>query len=751
MLIVMAWKSIKAGWRHCLWLVLTQLTFSTFGQSDPLITGKILSALDKSALVAAHIFWLDTEVGTYSLDDGTFSIEVHPSVNRLVVTYIGFQSDTVLVSQNYLEIALHPGNQLEDVEVTQRQRAINYSLVDAGKIEHISEKELLKAPCCNLSESFETNPSVDVAFTDAITGTRQIQMLGLAGPYIQMTRENLPYGRGLASTYGLTFIPGPWVQSMQLSKGTGSVINGFESMSGQINVELRKPDTDPRLYVNLFANEAARFEGNLTTNLALGKGWSSGMLLHGKSNQRRLDRNEDGFLDNPLSNQVIAMNRYKYVGENGLRFQFGFSGVLVDQTGGEFAFDPDEDQTINHWGLQSDIDRLSSWLKLGKVSQEVPWRSWAVQLSGARHSQSNVFGQRMYDAKQASLYANLLYQSILGNTDHQVVMGLSWQFDEFDEVFDGQGFTRTESVPGTFIEYSFGGHDRLTWVWGLRADHHNQFGVFVTPRFHLRYLLNDALVWRLSLGRGQRTANILLEQAGSMASSRQLIIHSDGGKKPYGLDAEVSWNFGTNFVQTIVLGPRSGTLSVDLYHTRFQNQIVIDLDQNPQEVHFYNLEGRSYAHSMQLQVDYELVRHLDARLAYRWYDVKTTYRDRLLERPLTSRHRIFLNLAYETESAWYFDATVNYQGSKRIPNTTSNPDEYRLPTRSPGYVVVNTQFRKNWNDAFDIYLGAENIMNYRQPNPILASDNPFGAYFDSSLTWGPVFGRNVYLGVNYKF
>lgn len=703
-------------------------------------------------LVGVNLLWLGTQIGTSTDEEGKFTIETNSSSNQLVISYIGYNTDTVeVLRREPLTIRLHRGSTLQGVEVVHRKKATEFSLLNTAKVEKINEKELLKAACCNLSESFETNPSVDVAFTDAVTGTRQIQMLGLAGPYTQITRENMPYIRGLASAYGLTFVPGTWVEGMQLTKGAGSVVNGFESIAGQINIELRKPEASDRMYLNLYSNTGARFEANAHFSTKVNDQWSTGLLLHGKSSTRKMDRNGDHFLDDPLGQQFFAINRWKYQDENGLRFQFGINGTHINNTGGETGFDRKKHALGNqNWGFHLLTNRLEGWVKMGKVYETLPWRSWAIQIHAADHQQDSYFGQRTYSTSQRSLYSNFLYQSILGNTNHQILMGVSLQYDDNREDFENMLYDRREMVPGGFFEYTYGGHDKISLVAGLRADHHNLFGFFVTPRLHLRYGISDQLVWRFSAGRGQRTANILSENTGLMASSRQFRILNNDSQTPYGLDAEVAWNAGTNGIYSFYFKQHPGTVTFDFYHTFFLNQIVIDLDRSASEVFFYNLEGRSYATSAQFQLDYELARSLDIRMAYRFYDVKTTLHQELLEKPLVAKHRFFVNLAYSTANHWGFDYTFNWQGSKRIPNTRSNPPPYQLANRSPSFFVMNTQISKEWSGKFSVYLGAENLLNFRQERPILSSENPFGPYFDSSLVWGPVFGRNIYLGLRYR-
>lgn len=707
---------------------------------------------EQAPLVGASVYWLGTSVGTATDGEGGFELERVASTDQLITTYAGYQPDTTDVSgQDKVTIHIRSSITLEEVEVTHRKKSTEISFLDPQKTQRIGEKELLKAACCNLSESFETSPSVDVSFTDAVTGTRQIQMLGLAGPYTQITRENMPDIRGLSAIYGLTYVPGHWVEGIHLIKGPGSVANGFESIAGQINVDLRNPASMDKVYLNAYANEGGRYEVNANLKADVGKRWGTGLLLHGVLHQVRLDRNDDSFMDMPLHKNLIALNRWEYYSDKGLHLQLAAKGTLMDHIGGQMAFNPVEDEgTTNVWGMSLETERLELWGKLGKVNQEKPYQTYGLQVQGVTHHQNTFFGISNHEASQQSFYANAMFQSIFGNTNHKWKAGASFQYDAYNEVLNDRVFDRIESVPGAFFEYTFSHLEVFNLVTGLRADYHNLFGLFLTPRLHARYALSERTVFRASVGRGLRTANIIAENHGLLASSREIVIEGDGSNKPYGLEAEKAWNYGINLTQTFRLDYREGTIQLDFYRTDFENQVVVDVDRSPQQAIFYNLDGRSFSNSFQAQVDYEVLPRLDARLAYRWFDVKTTYDGVLRQKPLVSSHRAFINMAYETRNYWKFDATLNWQGQKRIPITSGNPAEYQLPENSPHFVMVNTQISKKWWEKFEVYLGVENVLNYTQEDPILASGDPFGDYFDSSLVWGPIFGRNVYAGLRYK-
>lgn len=714
------------------------------------IHGRVLESTEKSdtiPLIGANVYWLGTTKGTVSGPNGEFTINRESEINLLVISFAGYLSDTINIADNKsLEIVLDSKLKIDEVEVVVRQKTTTFSLYEPVKIEKIGEGELEKAACCNLSESFETNASIDVSFTDAITGTKQIQMLGLAGPYTQITRENIPGIRGLSAIYGMEYIPGTWIESIQLNKGTGSVVNGFESIAGQINVELRKPELADKLYLNVYANEDSRIEANLNLTQKVNDQLSTALLMHARTQQVEMDRNDDGFMDKPVGEQYILLNRWKLKTKGNLNSQIGIKGTYNKNNGGQvssLAYNED------YWAMNMETKRLEGWWKLGKVFDKNPTKSVGIQFSGSIHDQVSQFGLKDYSGLHKSGYGNFIFQSVQ-NVYHGIKLGVSIQYDNFSEQLDEFNFNREEIVPGVFAEYCFNPSNKFGVVSGLRADYHNNYGMFLTPRLHVRYAPVETSVFRISAGRGQRTASIIAENNSVLASSREFRVISSNTGNPYGLDPEVAWNFGANFTQKFILDYRLGAVTIDLYHTRFENQVVVDLDSSPQAALFYNLDGKSYSTNFQVQVDYEVIRRFDVRLAYRYYDVKTTYNTVLKQKPLISPHRAFMNLAYGTKNHWKFDYTVQWQSSKRIPSTISNPPQYQLDEESPSFFLMNAQVSKQWRERFDVYIGVENILDFKQEDPILASDDPYSEYFDSSLIWGPIFGRMFYAGIRLR-
>ncbi len=687
--------------------------------------------------------------GSLALTDslGAFTIQTNRETQALVFDYLGFQTDTIALGHAFDSVRLEPTLLMDELEISHRRKSTEINMLGARKTENIGERELLKAACCNLSESFETTPSVDVSITDAVTGYKQIQMLGLAGPYTFITRENIPDTRGLASITGLSFTPGTWIESMQLSKGTGSVVNGYESVAGQLNVEWRKPfETEEKNYLlNLYQSVQGRSEGNLVAKKEFSPYLSSNLFLHGRSQWLRMDENGDGFMDQPLDRQLIVGNRWFWFLDKGWEWQWGAKFTYLENTGGQMDYQRERVPQPGLWGYLLDLSRKEAWMKIGKIFLSQPNTSIGLQLAYIDHDQNALYGLRRHLAKQKSVYANLIFQTSSPSNRHLWKAGMSGQWDQYTESLDARHYDSEERVPGIFAEYTWSPVEAWTFVAGLRADHHSIYGGFLSPRLHVRYGISEQTVLRASVGRAQRTARIFAENLGYLASHRQIEIHGDShSDKPYGLNPEVSWNMGLNLTHKFRLNYRDGSFGVDYYHTFFQDQVVIDLE-DPRLLRFYHLQGPSRAHSIQAQLDYEILRRLDFRLAYRWYQVTTAYHSGVKERPLISPHRLFANAGYETYSQWKGDLTVQLWGPARIPGSILHSDY------SPAYLTMNAQITKAWKDHWEVYFGVENLTNYKMSTPIMGADRPFEPGFDASMIWGPVMGRNAYLGLRLRW
>tara|TARA_B110000902_G_scaffold220932_1_gene256194 strand:- start:987 stop:3224 length:2238 start_codon:yes stop_codon:yes gene_type:complete len=711
---------------------------------------------ERVPLLGANVFWLNTTLGTMTSDDGTFTVPYDTSYKKLVISYIGFRTDTLLIeTPKSIFHVLKASDDLGEVTVSVRKKSSATSFLSSQNITTISSKELLKAACCNLSESFETNPSIDVNFTDAISGTKQIRMLGLTSPYILITTENIPSIRGASQAYGLSFVPGTWVESIQITKGAGSVINGFESIAGQINAELVKPTTDNQIFINAYGSLNGRAELNTHYNTQLSDKLSTGLYIHANNRSQKFDRNNDLFLDMPLANQINIMNRWQYVNlQKGLISFLNVRYLNDEKQAGQLSFDPKTDRlSTSVWGSEIDTKRFEISGKFGYVNPDIPYRSLGIQVAYSAHDQDSYFGVNHYDINHKSMYSNMVYNTIISDSRHKIKTGLNATYDRYNELVNSQVYNRNERSVGGFFEYSFDNLDALNLTAGVRIDHHNLLGTFFTPRLHARYTPWEKAAFRVSFGRGKRAANIFAENQKLFASSRQINVQSSGGTI-YGLDPEIAWNYGVSFLQGFNLFGRKADLTLDFYGTNFENQVVVDYE-NPYEVSFYNLEGASYANSFQAEFSWNLMDYLDLKTAYKFYDVKTQYASGKLEKPLTSQHRYFANLSYEAhsekgEGVWKFDATFNWLGKQRFSSTEISPQAYQLPMYSPSISTLNLQVTKVFSEAFEIYLGAENITNVTQKSPILSSENPFGPNFDTTFVYGPIFGSTFYTGLRYK-
>lgn len=676
------------------------------------------------------------------------------------ISFIGYESKEFQVLDNdYFPIQLKQSADLDELVISTRRQSSQKSLFDNTNTTTMNSGELLKAACCNLAESFETNPSIDVNFSDAVTGTKQIRMLGLTSPYIMITEENIPSVRGASQAYGLTFTPGTWIESVQVTKGAGSVVNGYESMSGQINTELIKPATDIPFYLNLYGSQDSRFEANAHFNEKFSDKWSSSLFLHGNIRTDKKDMNDDGFMDHPTGNQINVMNRWQY-----LNLEKGWVGFLTarymndNKQMGELHFDPDTDRlTTNAWGGEVKTEKVDGSAKIGYVFPDMPFQSIGWQNAFSYHSQNSYFGLNQYDITQRSFYSNFIFSSIINNTLNKFSVGVNFNYDDYDEFlhnYQGKNYDRTDYSTGVFGEYTYDNTDNFALVLGLRADYSNQLDFFLTPRMHLRYNPWKDAVLRVSAGRGKRLANIFAENQNLLASSRNFLVHAQNDEN-YGLAPEIAWNYGISLMQRFYLFDRRGDVTVDFYRTDFDNQIVVDIDQSAREVAFYNLDGKSYANSLQVEVNYNLLKHLNLRAAYKYYDVQTEYVKGLMQKPLQAKNRFFANLEYathetETGGHWRFDFTWNWLDKQRLPYTGDNSEANRLANYSPAFSTFNAQVTKVFSDRFEVYVGGENIGNYRQDRIILGAEDPFGTEFDSTIAYGPVFGQMYYAGLRFK-
>ena len=737
-----------------------------FAFSQEKVEGVVLDSEGSNALTlsGANVYWQDSQTGVVTDFDGKFSIPFDKEFNKLIISYVGFETDTLTINEpKTIRVSLKPSNELDEVVVQQERDAIQKTYFSPQNVITVNSAELLKAACCNLAESFETNPSIDVNLSDGLTGTKQIQMLGLTSPYLLITQENIPMVRGASQAYGLTFTPGTWIESIQITKGAGSVVNGYESISGQINTELVKPLTDNAVFVNGYANQNGRYELNTHFNRKLTDKWSTGLYIHGNKRTQKEDNNEDGFLDAPLADQINVMNRWQYQdAEKGWVSFFNVRFLNDEKQVGQVDFNSDTDRVdgangslsgAEVWGSEINTRRFDTSLKLGYVFPQLPFQSLGFQTSYSLHKQDSYFGFRTYDINHESLYSNLLFNSIIGDTRNKFKTGITFAYDGYDEMVTATDYSRDDTSVGAFFEYSYENLEKVSLTAGLRVDNHNRLGTFVTPRFHIRYTPWEKGSLRGSFGRGKRAANIFAENQQLFASARQININDTGGKV-YGLDPEDAWNYGVSFLQGFNFLNKKGDISLDYYITDFENQVVVDWE-NPQEVSFYNLDGDSSAKSFQVEVNYELLTRLNFRTSYKFYDVSTDYNSGNLQKPLLAQNRFFANLGYETEAKengakWKFDYTLHALGKMRLPDTSVNEPAYQLGEYSSPYNLMNAQITKVFSNTIELYIGGENLTGEQQNNPVLGANDPFGPNFDTTIVYAPIMGRMFYGGFRFK-
>lgn len=747
-------------------LFIALLSTTSFAQH--MVKGVILEETDKGEFVPmpfAKVYWATTDIGVITNEDGVFSIEHKEQYTLLVVSAIGFISDTLTVTHKNIDelriiLKVKGELKLEETTVKGKIRGTTIKRLDPIKSSIMNKKELFKAACCNLSESFETNPSIDVTYTDAVTGAKQIQMLGLAGMYTQINTENLPGVRGLNSIHGLAHIPGSWVQSIQVTKGIGTVVNGYESMTGQINTELRKPEGKDQVFANVYGNHQGRYEGNLVLAHDLNKTWSTALMLHSSTRTLKLDQNNDGFMDMPQGYQHNVINRWKFNTHKGLEGQIGVKALVESRFGGQMDYSGEgqlNSLSKGVYGVNLYAERFEVFGKTGYVFPKKKYKSIGFVWSALTHTQNSFFGGNKHNAREQSIYANLIYQSIIGTTRHKFRTGVSFLHDIYREevLLQNPGVTnnvgRVENVPGVFYEHTWTVNESWMVIGGIRGDYHNIFGFFATPRLHARYDAGNGSVLHLTAGQGRRTANIFAENMRLLASSRQFILPNQWQTQPaFNLQQEVAWNMGASFTTDVKIGRRYATIELDVFRTQFENQVVVDLDNSSQQVSIYNLQGQSFANSAQVQFTYSPIRRLDIKAAYRYYDVQTDYQSGRLQRYLLSPHRAFINAEYKTKSKWAFDVTASWFGPKRLPTTANNPEELQMGNESPSFFVVNTQITKTLSKKWDVYVGAENLLDFRQDRLIVDPTQPFGNNFDASIVWGPVQGRMIYIGARFR-
>ena len=712
------------------------------------IKGKVLEISNNGEIIpiiGANVYWEGTTIGTATDLSGRYSIQEAPSFPAtLSVSFVGYTLD----GKEYL-FYMKPSIELKEVKVKGNVSTTKISTINPINTQIISTGEIQKAACCNLSECFETNNTVDVSYSDGVSGIKKIQMLGLDGKYIQITSELIPLIRGMQRSYGLSYTPGSWIESIQIIPGSGSVVNGFESFTGQINLEYFKPEGSDKLNLNIYANSEGKLENNLILTKKNGN-WRSNLFTHISYFDREIDyhgsyhdhsdhsnKTGDKFLDMPRIKQFSLLNRWKYYGSEKYRFQINLRAILEERIAGQITTD---ENIITPYTVNIDNQIIQLYTKFGKIQSDQ--KSIGSQTSFTLHNQEAKFGNNIYTGIQESFSINIIEQNQFKDK-HVLKYGASYFADRFTESFDGNIEKpyhlkkRVDLVTGIFSEYQFN-NQKFNVVSGLRADYYNiQNKIYYLPRINMKYNPGERTAIRFSSGRAFRISNVFSENMSFLASSRSIIIGDD-------LRPEVGWNYGINLSHCFYLLNKEGTLNLDIYKTIFEDQIVINIE-DQDELSFTNLNGKSFANIIQIGLDYNITKNLQMRLGYKKNKSISTFNRVEKQLPLQPEERAIINFSYKTISdKWHFDITANYIGRSRIPEINTVADNF-----SPPFYLFNSQITRKW-DNLDVYIGGENLANYTQPNPIIDVENPLGDDFDASLIWGPVMGRNIYVGIRYK-
>ena len=706
---------------------------------------------ERTPLPGVNVYWKIVNEGTVTDANGHYKIPLHERIGCLVFSCISYENDTVhhMVEPAHYDHVFKAIHMLNEVEIAARQKATYINPIKAIAVQEITSENLKRAACCTLAGSFENNASVDVNYSDAVTGAKQIQLLGLSGIYTQMMTEIIPNFRGLASTFGLNYVPGNWMNGIQVSKGTSSVRNGYESITGQINVDYKEPlpNKSEKVFFNLYANSMAMTDFNFNVRTKVGK--QDGIMLFGhvSHNFMKMDGNGDSFMDDPMTTQYNVFMRYNHPHTGRFGCKLGIKALKENRLGGQMDFDPKHrlDEGYNLFGIGINTERYEAFAKCGYHFDRKD-TSLGLQQQVTYHKMDSYYGLTDYNANQLSYYANLLFDSYIVNDHHTYSIGASYTYDKYDEHLNDSTLQRIEQVPGAFAEYVFNDNHHWSVIAGFRADYNTYYQkMLYTPRLHVRFKTHDDFALRLSAGKGYRSPNILAENSTMLASAR-VIRFLDTPKM------EDAWNYGINPTKSITFGWRELILQADFYRTDFINQIVLDRDADAHEIRIYNLDGKSYSNSAQIEANCEIFKDFDLTLAFRYNDVKMTINDTLREKPFVNRYKGLVSMSY-APGTWQFDFTTQFNGDCRVPDLSGNATamaNHQNIGRSPFYVIMNAQVTKKLGEHWEFYVGGENLTNYKQDYPIISAENPTSEDFDASMVWGPLSGIRGYLGVRFQ-
>lgn len=738
------------------WLISAFISLAFFAANGQTLKGKVKDQSDtlKADFPGARVYWINTNIGTQTDVNGNFEITLKGIENKeLVVAFFGYKTDTITIKdQSFITVYLQSDvSELEEVVII-AERNSSYISHDPIKTEVLTQQELGKSACCDLAGCFETQATVQPMTTNVITNSKELRILGLSGVYNQILIDGMPMVQGLSYTYGISSYPGTLVKSIYITKGANSVLQGFESITGSINVILKDPDQGEKFYVNAYMNSFLEKHFNVNYSKRWKK-WSTLTAFHTVQPSNRFDRDKDNFLDIPLLTRYVLYNKWRYSDEDSLGFNtmIGLRYVNEKRTGGQTDFSESLKGSNSVYGQNVKIQQPEIYAKSGYRFNE--YKKITLISAAFLQDQRSYFGTIDYKAQQQNLYANLQYE-LLWNYTHELKTGISYRYLNINEninfldnslgrTFDGV-HKKNEIIPGIFAENSFKWKgDKIVLLTGLRLDYHNTFGYFLTPRSLIKYEIKPNTIVRANAGTGFRTINLFSENLNLLASSRDIVITEQ-------LKPERAFNWGINLTQKLYLENVTGSISMDFYQTRFMNQIFPDYDADASKAIVSNFTGQSISNGFQVESNLKFYKKVEAKLAYTFLDVYRIIESEKVLLPFNAKHKVMTSLSYEPLSkAWHVDMNIHWYGKQRLPNTSSNPIEYRQPEESRSYTIASAQFTKVWKQ-FEVYTGIENIFDFRQLRPIVSWQNPFSPYFDTSFAWGPTRGREFYLGIRFR-
>ena len=769
-------------------IFLLALALGTTFVSAQNIVGKVLDSQGKP-LPGASVYWADTSVGIATDLEGKFSLYRVKDNNALVATFLGYTNDTIRIENKVREVEFRLSEGVAVDAVVVEGGLGNYIRQDGLlKSENISFAGLCKMACCSLAESFENSASVTVGFSDAISGARQIKMLGLAGTYTQILDENRTIMRGLSAPYGLSYTPGMWLSSIQVSKGISSVTGGHEAITGQINLEHRKPTDEERMFLNVYFDTHLKPEVNLSTALPVTKDkrLSTVILAHASMDTMEHDGNDDGFRDMPMMRQFNIANRWLYQAENGMQVRWGAKYLNDYRLGGQVGYKAkmhegenwrEQWHNNNIYGSEVKNQEANAYFKLGKpvggavydkANNEELRSNIAFVVDYDFFDEDAYFGaEKSYRGRQHMTTANAMYahyftprsslNSGISASSRWVKECLDWSFlpsgeEEANRVAYNYGVPRNESEVGAYTEYTYNIKDKLSIVAGLRYDYAFFFKKhLVTPRAHIKWNITPTTVLRGSAGLGHRPTDIVTDNIGILATGRTYnFLLQDRDRMEHALTAggSLSQSFST-------FAPNDLTVSVDYFYTRIFNTVVVDQEGNPYSIDIYSSNGMSRTHTAQIDITWTPIKRFDIFATFRYTDSRYTTKDHgFIERPLVSRYKALINLQYATNMRkWTFDFTAQLNGPARIPMhpvmTDDNKVEMKGSSYSPIYPMLFAQVSRRIK-KWEIYVGCENLLNFKQKTPIIDGDKPYLPSFNSSLIWGPLMGAKAYVGVRFN-